>query len=124
MKNLALLIFRMFVVISFMLNKTNFNLEEDIDVKIKVNGKTVTEPLEEYIIGVVACEMPASYRKEALKAQAIAARTFAISRIENNKNYIFKGTTSDQCYNTIKQMKSKWGKNYNKYYDIIQKGNI
>lgn len=120
MKNLALLIFRMFVVISFMLNKTNFNLEEDIDVKIKVNGKTVTEPLEEYIIGVVACEMPASYRKEALKAQAVAARTFAISRIENNKNYIFKGTTSDQCYNTIKQMKSKWGKNYNKYYKKIK----
>lgn len=36
--------------------------------------------LEEYITGVVAAEMPASFHAEALKAQAIAARTFAISR--------------------------------------------
>lgn len=41
----------------------------------------VTEiPLEEYIKGVVAAEMPAAFHIEALKAQAIAARTYAISR--------------------------------------------
>lgn len=36
--------------------------------------------LEDYIVGVVAAEMPASYHSEALKAQAVAARTFALSR--------------------------------------------
>lgn len=36
--------------------------------------------LEEYIAGVVAAEMPASFHPEALKAQAVAARTFALSR--------------------------------------------
>jgi len=36
--------------------------------------------LEEYLIGVVAAEMPYSYHPEALKAQAVAARTFAVSR--------------------------------------------
>lgn len=36
--------------------------------------------LEEYLVGVVAAEMPASFHIEALKAQAIAARTFALSR--------------------------------------------
>jgi stage II sporulation protein D len=36
--------------------------------------------LEEYIVGVVAAEMPASFSSEALKAQAIAARTYALGR--------------------------------------------
>jgi len=36
--------------------------------------------LDEYIVGVVAAEMPASFEIEALKAQAIAARTYALGR--------------------------------------------
>lgn len=36
--------------------------------------------LDEYIVGVVAAEMPASFEMEALKAQAIAARTYALGR--------------------------------------------
>jgi stage II sporulation protein D len=38
--------------------------------------------LEEYVKGVVAAEMPAHFEKEALKAQAVAARTFALSRMQ------------------------------------------
>lgn len=42
---------------------------------------TVSEiPIEDYVKGVVAAEMPAEFHIEALKAQAIAARTYAISR--------------------------------------------
>lgn len=41
-------------------------------------GKLVTIPLEQYVAGVVAAEMPASYHLEALKAQAVAARTRAV----------------------------------------------
>ena len=36
--------------------------------------------LETYLVGVVAAEMPASFELEALKAQAVAARTFAVNR--------------------------------------------
>jgi len=43
--------------------------------------KTVKMLLEEYIVGVVAAEMPASFELEALKAQAVAARTFAIRKM-------------------------------------------
>lgn len=39
-------------------------------------------PLEEYIRGVVAAEMPADFHPEALKAQAVAARTYALRRLE------------------------------------------
>ena len=36
-------------------------------------------PLEQYVLGVLAAEMPVSYHTEALKAQAVAARTYALS---------------------------------------------
>ena len=42
------------------------------------SGKTEELPLEEYLIGVVGAEMPASFPLEALKAQAVAARTYAV----------------------------------------------
>lgn len=58
--------------------------EDQNDITINVymaNQKKVVEmQLEEYLIGVVAAEMPASFEIEALKAQAIAARTYALAR--------------------------------------------
>lgn len=46
--------------------------------------KTVSMKLEEYLVGVLAAEMPARFEKEALKAQAIAARTYALRRLKLN----------------------------------------
>ena len=59
-------------------------------IKIKINKNNNIEEinLEEYIIGVVAGEMPASFHIEALKAQAIASRTFAMYKYNNeSKEY-------------------------------------
>lgn len=65
-------------------------------IKLYMNdtNKVVNVPLETYLIGVVAAEMPASYDIEALKAQAIAARTYALSRQEN----IYKSSTTDSVH--------------------------
>lgn len=41
-------------------------------------------PLEQYLMGVVPSEMPASYPMEALKAQAVCARTYACSQMQNS----------------------------------------
>lgn len=49
--------------------------------------------LDEYIVGVVAAEMPASFSSEALKAQAIAARTYALGRALGKY-----GSTTDRHY--------------------------
>lgn len=46
-------------------------------------GQTVEIDLETYLLGVVAAEMPATFQLEALKAQAVAARTYAIHALEN-----------------------------------------
>ena len=44
--------------------------------------------IDEYLYGVVSSEMPASFEIEALKAQAVAARTYTIYKINNNILYI------------------------------------
>ncbi|MCR4401189.1 MAG: stage II sporulation protein D [Firmicutes bacterium] len=52
-----------------------------VRVFVTATGQTVEMPLDEYVRGVVAAEMPASFGTEALKAQAVAARTFAVKRM-------------------------------------------
>lgn len=60
--------------------------EETVGIVIKVyqagTGELVDMNLEDYIVGVVAAEMPAEFAEEALKAQAVAARTFVMRRLK------------------------------------------
>ena len=51
-------------------------------------------PLEQYLYGVVSAEMPVSYHIEALKAQAIVARTYTLYQIINSSN---KHENADIC---------------------------
>lgn len=74
--------------------------------------------MEEYLIGVVAAEMPASFNTEALKAQAIIARTYALKSIERNK--LLTDTVSTQAYIDTYEMQLKWGGDYNLYYNKIK----
>lgn len=50
-------------------------------IKVKEKDKIVDMELEEYIAGVVMGEMPASFEMEALKAQAVATRTYTLRKI-------------------------------------------
>lgn len=56
--------------------------------------------LEEYLLGVVPCEMPRSWNVEAHKAQAIAARSYAIANLGKRRKYGYdlKDTPEDQAY--------------------------
>ncbi|MEF2968039.1 stage II sporulation protein D [Paenibacillus sp. M1] len=55
--------------------------EPEVRVYLTRTGSVETVPLEQYVTGVLAAEMPADFELEALKAQAIAARTFIIRRL-------------------------------------------
>lgn len=57
----------------------------NIRVLNHTTGKIERLPLEEYLVGVVAAEMPALFEPEALKAQAVAARTYAFKKMEQAK---------------------------------------
>lgn len=73
--------------------------------------------LEEYLVGVVAAEMPASFNSEALKAQAVLARTYALKKISKGEK--LTDTVSTQAYIDKGQMQNKWGNEYSKYYNKI-----
>ena len=81
------------------------------------NGSIVKLELEEYILGVVAAEMPASFNKEALKAQSVVARTYALKCINNGKK--ITDSSSTQNYKSIEDLKVLWGSSFNTYYKKI-----
>lgn len=83
------------------------------------NGVLVNIELEEYVLGVVAAEMPASFHIEALKAQAILARTYALKAKKNN--IILSNSSNSQNYKSNKELKRMWGKSYNTYYNKLKK---
>ncbi|MCI8336919.1 MAG: SpoIID/LytB domain-containing protein [Peptococcaceae bacterium] len=62
--------------------------------------------VEYYLYGVVGMEMSPSYPKEALRAQAIAARSYALSNLNANGKYDVTAGTSDQAYGGYTQEKS------------------
>ena len=74
---------------------------------------------EEYILGVVAAEMPASFNEEALKAQALIARTYALKLMQSGK--VLTDTTSTQVYKDNNQLKAMWGSSYTTYYNKIKR---
>lgn len=101
-------------------NNTSHNIEVLISSqKDKSNAYKIE--LEEYIIGVVAGEMPASFEMEALKAQAVASRSFALNRINSIPNYVLSTTINDQVYLTVEQMKTKWGNDFQYYYERVKR---
>lgn len=70
---------------------------EECEISITFAESSESIPLEQYLVGVLAGEMPASFDLEALKAQAIAARTYAIHQTNYGASPI-KQTTAHQVY--------------------------
>ena len=89
-----------------------FSKEEVKEAKKLVRIEDVFSPeLEDYIVGVVSAEMPASFPEEALKAQAVAARTYQVRKMQEvgTDRVIYD---VGQAYNSVAEQKKKWGPNY------------
>ena len=82
------------------------------------NGSVVSMELDEYLIGVVGAEMPASFNIEALKAQAIVARTYTLKTINSGKK--LSDDNSTQNYKSNEELKNTWGSSYNTYYNKVR----
>ena len=119
MKKLLLLILFLIPIFISSFNKATFlfsNNEKTIIVHL--TDLDLYLDLNDYVTGVVASEMPALFNEEALKAQAVAARSFATSKMENNFLELTSGI-SDQVYSPNLKLKEKWNDDYNKYYNKI-----
>lgn len=94
-----------------------------IRVKRENKNEIVEVPFENYIVGVVSAEMPVSFEIEALKAQAVAARTYALKRMIDNKNkeYDIVDTVANQVYYDNEELKNRWKDKYEENINKVKK---
>lgn len=94
-----------------------------VRVKRVEKNKIENVSLEDYVIGVVSGEMPISFEEEALKAQAVCARSYVLRKIEQNKEkeYDVVDTIQNQVYQDIHELQEKWKDNYEKNYEKLKK---
>ena len=74
--------------------------------------------LEDYVIGVTAAEMPVYFNTEALKAQAVAARTYAYREYLADPNVCLN--TIGQAYLSREELRTRWGGEYDKNLSKIK----
>lgn len=86
---LILLIFILFYAWSQVIDNIRSNDLAEPEIKLFLHEKkdVISLSLEDYIIGTVAAEMPASFEMEALKAQAVCARTYAFKKLVDKHPY-------------------------------------
>ena len=135
MKKMILLTFLIIVISYFIIGTFDnsklkeFNFNEKSVIRVMRNSKNIIEeiPFESYIVGVLAGEMPISFDMEALKAQAVASRSYAIKKMKYNKDkeYDVVDTTNNQVYLDLEYLKKTWNKSYekniNKIYEAVKK---
>ncbi len=93
-------------------------------INVNINGAVTPMDSEEYIMCVVAGEVSPNYAPEALKAQAVAARTYLYYKMSNggcaNGGDICADYAHCQAFKSNEQMISQWGSKYDIYYSAIK----
>lgn len=87
-------------------------------VTVLRGGETLTMTMQDYIVGVTAGEMPASFHPEALKAQTVAARSYALYCAAMHKHGEAQVCTDPGCcqaWCSDEQLREKWGDRYEEY---------
>ena len=119
-------------------NKEHSEISEDIKTKITTikevavynheRGSVDNMDMDDYILCVVAGEMPASFHIEALKAQAISARTYTIYKSKHSGCTdtdkladICTNSSHCQAYVSIEEMKENWGEDFQENYLKIKR---
>ena len=122
-----LVVFIPFFVVNLFVrtDEIRFHYATNKVIRVKdASTNTISEvPFEEYIKGVLAGEMPVSFDLEALKAQAVAARSYALVQANKNKDadYDVVNTVDNQVYLTDDDLKEKWKDDYVSKVNKIKK---
>ncbi len=100
--------------------QTNPVPQDDVVISVfRSKSETIEDvSLEEYVVGVVASEMPADFELEALKAQALTARTYIIKYMLDPGDFqlpagaMVTDSMMHQVYHNEEELKELWGKDY------------
>ncbi len=135
--HIFIIIFVPYIIVS--LSRTNSNNSEQKDAAdepiktitsyVSSSGEVQEIDFSEYLKGVVAAEMPASFHEEALKAQAVAARSYILTRMQG---YMRDGAPKEhdgamtcdnpahcKAWSSKETLKKQWGENFDMYWDKI-----
>ncbi len=104
------------------------SLESAFSVEVFRSKENTTEdvPVEEYVTRVVASEMPSEFEMEALKAQALAARTYIVrflisdtdAKLPNGADVT--DTVEHQVYKSDEELRTAWGQEYHNKMEKIK----
>lgn len=114
----CLIIFIPVIIVSIFIrnDEITFNFSSNTTVRVYRQNTGIIEnvPIEEYIVGVLAGEMPVNFELEALKAQAVASRSYVMKQIEKNinKEYDVVDTVMNQVYLDKEYLMSTWSDSY------------
>ena len=89
---------------------------------VKCGGEVYDVALEEYLVGVVAAEMPAYFEPEALKAQAVAARTYAMYCARTGRHSDADVCTDFACcqaWHSRDTLLQNWGDSFEEHYAAV-----
>ena len=101
------------------------DLDGEMVLKVLAGDAVEEMTLGEYLVGVVRAEMPASFEPEALKAQAVAARTYTLYKMQTGGNHgdtadICTDSTCCQAYISEENARNNWGENADAYEEKIE----
>jgi len=114
----CLIIFIPYIIITIFVKDDEIKLiyQSNMNVRVKrvETNEIIEVPFEDYIIGVLAGEMPVDFELEALKAQAVAARSYVMKQMAYNKDkdYDVVDTVMNQVYLDEEYLKSVWKEDY------------
>lgn len=114
----CLIIFIPYIIVTIFIQDDEIKLIYHSNMSIRVKkvdtNEIVNVPFEDYIIGVLAGEMPVNFEIEALKAQAVAARSYVMKQMAYNKDkeYDVVDTVKNQVYLDEEYLKQAWKEEY------------
>ena len=98
--------------------------DADLRFSVKTDTGVETVTMADYLPGVLAGEMPALFEAQALMAQAVAARTYILHRVQNGSSNhpdadICNDSACCKAYVSEEQMRKNWGTHYDAYHAKI-----
>lgn len=101
------------------------DLDKSTVLSVLLNNEISEIAMSDYLIGVVAAEMPVSFSAEALKTQAVAARTYIMYKklVAPSANHAGADVCGEysccSAYSSDAALREKWGANYEANIGII-----
>ena len=98
--------------------------DTDILFTVLINGEVTQHNMYDYLPGVLAAEMPAVFELEALKAQAVAARTYIMycslgESLKHPEANVCGNASCCKAYAAEAELREKWGDSYEEYCEKI-----